>query len=402
MLFWIVAGTLAAIVAALLARPLLALAPPASGASPDQAIYRDQLAEVDRDLARGLLNPAEAERARVEIARRLLAADRAEPALLREAPRGLGLGAAVVAAVLVVMGGLGLYAMLGQPGAEDTPRAERLAAAQALRDSRPSQSEAESAAREAFPPPEPQADPEYLAMIEELRRVVPTRGDDLQGWELLALHEARLGRYAESARAQERVVALRGEEATAGDWLGLADRMVAAAGGSVTPETEAVLGQIARLEPENLGLLYYLGLLEAQTGRPDRAFPLWRRVVEEAPEGSLHRRLAEGQIADVAWFAGVDYQPPAGSGPSPGDMAAAADMDPAAREEMVRGMVEGLAARLASEGGRAEDWARLVTSLATLGETERAGAVLTEARGVFAGETDAEALLDAAAEEAGL
>lgn len=403
MMFWIVAGMMAALVALVLARPLLAQPPPAAEASPDQAIYRDQLREVDRDLSRGVIGPEEAERARTEIARRLLAADRAGPLRFHEAPRRVALVTASMAAALAVLGSLLLYSFLGRPGAVDLPRASRIAQAEALRDARPLQAEAEAMALEAFPPPEPRAPADYLEMIEELRRVVPTRPGDLQGWELLALHEARLGRYADAARAQERVVAIKGEDATAEDVLGLADRMVAAAGGVVTPEAELVLSGIADREPDNLGLLYYLGLLEAQTGRPDRAFPLWRKVIEDAPDGSLHRRLALGQIEEVAWLAGVDYEPPsATAGPSAGDIAAAADMEPAAREEMVRGMVDSLSARLAAEGGPAEEWARLITSLAVLGDSGQAGAILTEARGVFAGDEAAAAMLDRAAQEAGL
>lgn len=403
MMFWIVAGMLAALVALLLARPLLAPPQRTAEASPDQAIYRDQLREVDRDLGRGVIGPEEAERARTEIARRLLAADRAGPVHLGEAPRRAAVAVAVGAAGLVVLGSLLLYSVLGRPGTADLPRAARIAEAEVLRGSRPSQAEAEAAALAAFPVPTPQAPADYLEMIEELRRVVPTRPDDLQGWELLALHEARLGRYADAARAQRRVVEIKGADATAADFLGLADRMVAAAGGAVTPEAEMVLSEIASRDPEDLGLLYYLGLLEAQTGRPDRAFPLWRKVIEDAPEDSLHRRLALGQIEEVAWLAGVDYEPPAASsGPTAEDMAAAAEMDPAARQEMVRGMVDSLAARLAAEGGPVEDWARLVTSLGVLGDTERAAAILAEARQVFAGDEAALAALDGAARDAGL
>ncbi|TNC63221.1 c-type cytochrome biogenesis protein CcmI [Rubellimicrobium roseum] len=398
MLFWIVAGTLAAVVAALLVRPLLAPPPAGAAESPDAAIYRDQLAEVDRDLARGTLGPAEAERARTEIARRLLAADRAGPLSFAEAPRRAGVAVAAVAAGLVVLGSLLAYSALGRPGAGDTPLARRLAEAQALRDQRPSQAEAEAQAAGMFA--EPEAPAEYLEMVEELRHIVPERGDDLTGWTLLADHEARLGRYADAARAQARVIAIKGGEATAADHLGLVDRMVAAAGGIVTPEAEAALADLAALDTDNLGLLYYLGLLEAQTGRPDRAFPLWRKVVEEAAPDSLHHRLASGQIVDVAWLAGVDYEPPAG--PSDADMAAAQEMDPESREQMIRGMVDGLASRLASEGGPPADWARLITSLAVLGETERAGAILAEARSTFAGNPEAEALLDQAATQAGL
>jgi cytochrome c-type biogenesis protein CcmH len=305
-----------------------------------------------------------------------------------------------LAAVLVVIGGLGLYSVLGSPGVADLPREARLAQAEALKAARPSQEEAEAEAAGLFP--EPEVPDDYRAMIEELRRVVPTRPDDLEGWQLLAQHEARLGRYADAARAQERVVAIKGEGATVEDWMGLADRMVAAAGGTVTPEAERVLAEVANLDGENLGLLYYLGLLEAQTGRPDRAFPLWRKVVEEAPAESLHRRLAEGQIEEVAWLAGVDYQTPAARGPLPEEMEAVAGMEPEARAQMIRSMVDSLSERLATDGGPPADWARLVTSLSVLGDTEQAAAVLAEARGAFAGNAEAKALLDEAATTAGI
>lgn len=403
MLFWIPAGALTLLVAALIARPLLTRAPRRAGpAATDQAIYRDQMAEVDRDLARGLLDPDEAERARTEIARRLLAADRAGRGPAAEAPARLSRLVSALCAMLILAAGFGLYAGIGRPGMPDLPRAGRLAEAEALRANRPSQAEAEAEAARSMPPPAVDPPEDYAAMIARLREIVPQRPDDLQGWELLALHEARLGNYAAAARAQERVIALKGEAATAEDWVGLADRMVAAAGGYVSPETETVLAELRQRDGDNPALLYYLGLLEAQTGRPDRAFPLWRRVVEEGPDG-LHRRLALGQIAEVAWLAGVDYTPPSDpAGPTAEQVAAAGAMDPEARAAMIRGMVESLRERLEAEGGTAEDWARLVRSLTVLGEREAAQEALARARAAHAGDAAGLALLAAAARDAGL
>ncbi len=412
MLFWIVVAAMALLVAGLLARPLLDGGGTAAAPAPtDQAVYRDQLAEVDRDVARGVLNPEDAERARAEIARRLIAADRAGAPPMDDAPTRLsGLGAAL-AALLALALGLGLYLAIGRPGLGDLPRAERLAQAQALRASRPSQAEAEAEAAASLPPPPADLPADYLDMVADLREVVPTRPDDLPGWELLALHEARLGNYAAAARAQERVVALKGEDATAADWVALADRMVAAAGGFVSPETEAVLAEVMARDDDDFALLYYLGLLEAQTGRPDRAFPLWREVVEEAPDG-LHRRLALAQIEQAAWLAGVDYtapaeggaaiDPAAAPGPTPREIANAAAMDPAMRGEMIGGMVEGLRARLDAQGGTAEEWGRLIVSLVVLGDAQGARAALDRARAAFAGDGGALAVLTEAAAQAGL
>jgi cytochrome c-type biogenesis protein CcmH len=107
-------------------------------------------------------------------------------------------------------------------------------------------------------------------------------------------------------------------------------------------------------------------------------------------------------LASPAQATPSDDPPAAAAGPSEDEMAAAAELDPAEREEMIRGMVEGLASRLASEGGPAADWARLVTSLAVLGDTERAQAILAEARTVFEGDAEAQGLLDEAVRASGL
>lgn len=77
-------------------------------------------------------------------------------------------------------------------------------------------------------------------------------------------------------------------------------------------------------------------------------------------------------------------------------------MDPEAREQMIRGMVEGLSQRLATDGGAAPEWAQLIGALGVLGETERAQAILGEARQVFANQPDDLRLIEDAAQRGGL
>ena len=401
MLFWIIAALLTLAVAAGLALPLAGRRLRAADPDRARAIYKDQLAEVDRDLARGVIDAAEAERARTEIARRLLATDRDGPARLSDAPRGLSRGAAVVAVIALVAGAFGLYRMMGSPGYADQPRAARIAMSDAMRATRPSQAEAEAQvaaiveANRITPPPEIQE------TVDTLRAALAENPDDLAGWQVLTDFETRTGNLAAAAAAMGEIVRIKGDAATTEDLVGLVDRMVFSAQGYVSPEAEAVLDRIAATEPENLAMLYYVGLLYAQTDRADRAFTLWRRVIEEGGD-SLHARLARDGIGDVAWLAGRDYTPPDLPGPSAEQMAAAADMAPEDRDAMIRGMVAQLSDRLATEGGTAEEWARLISSLGVLGETAQAQAIWTEAQVIFADAPDDLALIRAAAEEAGL
>ncbi|EAR52295.1 Putative cytochrome c-type biogenesis protein, cycH [Oceanicola granulosus HTCC2516] len=401
MLFYLICALLALAVTATLLAPLLRDGGDGGAEASDVDVYRGQLAEVDRDLARGTLAPEEAERTRTEIARRLLAAD-AEASAAAPAPRRATRVVAGLSALLVLGGGGAIYAALGAFGPDgpyrDLPRAERLAAGEALRQSRPSQAELQDAAP---PVTEREAPEEYMAMVAELREIVPTRPDDVQGWALLARNEATLGNWPAALAAQQRLVALKGAETSLAERVQLLDLMVAATGGVVSPEAETLAETLLAADPASTPARYYLGLLYAQTDRPDIAVRLWRPAVENAAPDDLHASLAREQIIRAAELAGLDYTPPAAPAPRGPDAAAEA-MDPEARAEMIRGMVAALSDRLATEGGPAEEWARLINAYAVLGEEERATAILAEARDVFAASARDLGIIDGAARRAGL
>ncbi len=405
MIFWLIAAAIAACAAWVLLAPLRTPARVAAPAeSADMRIYRDQLAEVDRDLARGTLDEGEAARLRIEVQRRLLDADRTHQseAVAGRAPIS-ALRALMIALPLVLVGGgLALYATLGAPGAHDFSMQDRLAMAEQMNAARPSQAEAVAAApdREVT-----NADPKFLELMTKLRAAVTERPDDLEGHLLLARNEAVLGRYDAAATAQANVVRLKGDAAVASDYAEQAGLMILAADGLVTPEAEEVLIRALQLDPANGVGRYYAGLLHVQVGRPDRAFQMWRGLLEEGAADAPWNAPIRAQISDVARAAGVIYAPPPVAptrGPSADDIAAAAEMTDDERTEMIRGMVDGLSDRLATEGGPASDWARLIGALGVLGETERAAAIWNEARDVFAANPGDLALLAQAASQAGL
>ncbi|WP_377504754.1 c-type cytochrome biogenesis protein CcmI [Octadecabacter sp. R77987] len=414
MLFWVIICVIALLSGLALVAPLWRAAQTGESGHEDVALYRAQLAEVERDLARGVLAEDEAARTRTEIARRLLAADQAAGAVMGNASLGLSRGAGVAVLATTIALAVGIYIALGAFDSTgpypDLSRADRIAAGNALRANRLSQPEAEAAyGTEGAVLAE--IPPEYLAMIEQLRAVVPQNPDELQGWELLALHEARIGNYAAASRAQEQVLRLKGDAVTVADRIGLLDRLVTATNGYVTPEAEQVMLQVLEIDPRNVPARYYAGLLYAQTDRPDLALRLWRGVLESGDPQGLYVALANAQIADVAFAAGEEFDPasitprgpvPAARGPSDEDIAAAADMSSEDRAQMIAGMVSQLSERLASEGGPASDWARLITALGVLNETERAQMILDEARTAFAGQEADLALIEDAAAQAGL
>jgi cytochrome c-type biogenesis protein CcmH len=407
MAFWIVAFVMAAAVAALMLVALRRGGDEAGAAEADMRVYRDQLREVDRDVARGVLTAAEAETIRVEVSRRLLEADRESGVAAegRQAPGALTGAMAALTAVTVVGGTFALYQWLGAPGYPDLPLAARLEMAAEARANRPSQTEAEAAVKAmAQPAPEPDAD--YLALMERLRTTVAERPDDLQGHRLLARNEAALGNFAAALAAQARVLEILGESATSADYADQADMMVMAAGGYVSPEAEGVLEQALMRDPENGTALYYSGLSMLQTGRPDLAFRIWDGLLRQSAPTDPWVVPIRAQIVELADIAGdFNYELPAmgnAPGPTQEQMDAAAEMTPEARTEMIQGMVQGLSDRLATEGGPPEDWARLIGALGVMGNTEQAAAIAAEAEQVFAGNDAALSLIAEARMRAGI
>lgn len=409
MLFWIVSTTLALVVAGLMALALLRARPEAEPpAAYDLRVYRDQLKEVDRDLARGVIDPADADRVRTEVSRRILAADaqlQAQTSGSRRRGPGLTALAAGLAAVLVAGAAL-LYGQLGAPGYDDLPRQLRIEQAEYVRQTRPEQAAAED---EIAAAPTVPGDPQYADLMEKLRATVRERPDDLQGQVLLAQNEAALGNFIAARVAQEEVIRIRGDAATSQDFADLGEMMVLAAGGYVSPEAEMALGRALQLDRRNPVARYYWGLMMVQIGRPDIAFSIWDQLLAESPAEAPWRDPIEARMPELASLAGERYEPrppapmlPPLPGPSREDVEAAGEMSPEAQLDMARGMVAGLEARLDEDGGAPEDWARLITSLAVLGEAERAEAARHRADTVFAEDDAALAVIAAAAAQAGL
>lgn len=396
-MFWIVVALLLAACILVMAAALRGGAGP--GVRPDVDVYRDQLRELERDAARGTLDPEEAEAARTEVARRLLAADRVRDDGVRGSGNSwLGLG---LIGVPVIAVSLGIYFWIGTPGKPDYPLQGRILRIEEARAARPDQTRAEAAVPDEID--DSRADVTRLA--EELKQVLAARPDDLRGWRLAVQTQAGLGDLEAAWQSQDRVIAILGEEAGAEEFALLAELMILAAGGYVSPQAETALSEAVRRDRANGTARYYAGLMYAQGGRPDRAFGIWRGLIAESAPGDPWLDPIYAQIEEVSVLAG-DPTPldelPQPRGPSVDDIEAAGDMTPQDRIEMIGNMVQGLSERLANEGGTAEEWARLITSYGVLGRTDAAATVYAEAKTVFAADRGALDTLARAADRAGV
>ena len=376
--FWAAAFVITVAVFWLIARALRQV--PAAQDNPSLRVYRDQLAEVDRDLARGVISGDEAVRIRTEVSRRVLEAGRSRAPVTGGSPAMATVGTAVVgAALLAAVGG---YYWLGAPGYPDLPLSVRLERAQAAYDARPSQAQSEAAAKV---PATTTPDAEFLDLMAKLRTAVTARPDDLAGLALLARNEASLGNFIAARMAQQHLVDLKADRATAEDHEILAQLMIGAAGGQVSPQAEAELIKALQSDPKRGLAQYFSGLMFAQTGRPDRTFALWEPLLAEGPPDAPWIAPIRASIEDIAVMAGVHYTLADAKGPDAAAIAAADDMMPEDRKAMIKGMVGQLQDRLDTMGGPVEDWVKLINALRVLGEDDRARDAVLAANTAFAG-----------------
>ena len=390
--FWAVAAALSAVVAAMLARALRGTSGPVTGtADADLGVYKDQLAEIGRDLARGTIGLDEAERLRAEVGRRVLEADRARTSPEAGVSAGGTLPGLALILALVVPGGLATYWWLGAPGYPDLPLEARIAALDSAIAARPSQ--ADQLARLGLT-----MDPGAEARLrDELAGIAEV--DDLR-----TKYRAYLlaGEMGNAVRTQERLMELLADDANAQDYADLALALALEAEGYISPEAETALRETLKRDISNELARYLVGEMFFQGGRFDQAFRFWRPIAEDGNPAAPWVASVRERIGMVADLAGIRYTLPGARGPSAGDVAAAGEMAPEDRQAMIEGMVAQLADRLATEGGSVEDWERLIRSLAVLERLGEAQAIYDEAKERFAGRPAELSFLRQAAVESGL
>lgn len=233
MMIWLVIAVMTAAVVAVLLVPFLreSKAMPSSDADFDSAVYRDQLQELDRDAARGIIGEAEAQAARNEISRRLLQV--ATPA----AP-GSGHRYALLAVLLVPLIALPLYAKYGSPRVPDVPLQERLNGAIANKD--------------------------FAALVATVEAHLAKSPDDAGGWRVVAPAYRNEQRWDDAAAAYANILRL--APPTAEALADYAEMLVYANEGMVTDEAQRAFDEALKLDPGDARARFYRDLAVKQGG----------------------------------------------------------------------------------------------------------------------------------------
>lgn len=389
MLLGVFAILMTALVAWALVRPLRRpLAAPPAPEAYNLAVYRDQLAELERDLARGAINPEESAAARTEIERRVLAAGGRLSDVVpaeRAAPRW---AAPVVVAVLLAGAG-GAYLVLGNPGAPDRPFATRGDVDQAIQGGDAMHGEMDQ-------------------LVSQLAKKLQENPEDPTGWALMARSLLRLDRMDEAIDAYRRAIAL--TKGTDGNLVAeYGEALVIANQGAVVPEARTIFERMLREQPKSPQARYYLGLAKVQSGDTPSGLQDWKALLAESPADAPWRETLERQIATAEGRAppapSPSPAPPAGGAPAPGpsqaDIAAAGQMSADDRAAMIETMVARLADRLKSNPDDLDGWRRLARAYGVLGRKPEAMQAHQRVLALAPNDPDALWALGAAAQERG-
>jgi cytochrome c-type biogenesis protein CcmH len=370
-------------------------------------VYKDQLAEVDRDKAQGLIDETEAASARLEIELRILAAGKGDDGPAETVSPNWQYRMVTGVAAVVVLGSVGLYAALGRP---DLPSAQSEALA--------------TGGQESAQGGEAQGGSEVEMLVKRLEKRMADNPKDPEGWRLLGWSYYNMARYKDAVAAYRRAVDLQQDNPALKAMLG--EAMVSEAGDRVTDAALAVFEQVLAVSPNDERARFFKGVFKAQNGDNQGALDEWLALYKAAPADAEWVTDLRTRIEETAKQAGIDVsarlaearpaasataaagsaasQPSAAAapGPSAADVENAKQMKPEDRQNMAAGMVERLASRLESSPKDADGWIMLIRSRMVMKDAEKARAALEKAKTVFADEPDTQKRIVEAAQAMGV
>lgn len=362
-LLWIILGVMTLSAALILAWPLFDSRRFKNDSTFALAVYRDQLAEINRDATRGILDETQARAAQIEIERRILALADAPKFQPAKAPTPLLI---VAMAVVLPLGAFGLYLHLGSPGLPGQP-------AQGLADS-------------------VAASPQ----LQGLQAAIEKAPTDPATWRALGEGLMAARRPSDAANAFARALGLGDRDPKLQSRYGSA--LVLAAQGRVDDKAEAAFGAALAADPTDPIARFFVGLAKEQAGDPTGALTDWLGLERDLPPNiPWHADLTQNidRVArelgkDPATLPGratssADAAPPpaaAGGTPSQSDLDAAAKMSDSERQAFIASMVAQLAERLKAEPNDLDGWLRLAKAYSVLGKRDDARTAWANAAGL--------------------
>lgn len=369
--FWSVAAALTVVALAFMVVPLVRKvkveAKDTARAEFDLTVYKDQLKEIDRDMDRGVLSEDQAQAARTEIERRMLAAaqdkDEAAPKADASSP-GLSMALMIAIVIAVPAGTIGGYYYLGQPGAQDQPLAQRQQQMQNHAQGGQSNEEMRAQAME---------------LIAKLEQRLKDNPNDLEGWAIMADVHTAMNKFNEAAAAYEHIAKLTDRHPE--PLVLWAESLIYAENTVVIPAAVELLKEVKEKDPSEPRSYFYLALERQQHDDLEAAMDEYVQLLKVSPSDAewvpqIQDRLRiiagelEVEIPVVELLPPAEPTMPVGPGPTAEQMQDAAQMSAEERNAMVQAMVNRLAERLKENPDDLAGWQRLMQAYEVMGNAE--------------------------------
>ena len=350
MIAWLPLIILALLAATMIIMPLISKArPPKTRAEFDLQVYKDQLRELEDDVARGIITPQQETAARLEIDRRLLGVAKAGYKSPGKLPKWQAALALLIAVPAV---SLGLYLWRGSPGAADRPYSARPELVQPQAMSR-----------------------ELLAFIAEQETALSQNPNDVDAWLMIGRAYLAVGRFEDSANAVRKAIGMGRNDA--GTHTELVEALINGAGGLVTPPAQQAIDAALAIDPTHPAARYYDGIAKAQAGKVREAFDIWLKLAAETPSDAPYLPYIRSQLEGAARQLNVNLaevmpRPLPPQNPING-------MTPEQQQAMILQMVERLANQMQQTPGDLQGWLRLSQSYRVLQRWDEARAAVEKA-----------------------
>lgn len=276
--FLIAAAVIVALVLVLLMRPFFRRIGPGPTSHQDlnSAIYREQLAKLEQDLAEGTLGKDDYAQARAELQRRLLEESQGEDAAVtlnppRKTMIGVGLAVPLVAGAF--------YLLIGSPASMTGGGAQQMAGNQDLE-----------------------------RMVAVLAEKLEKEPNNPKGWAMLARSYKVMGRTAEAEKAFERAGSFIDDDAPM--LAAYADTVASNNGGQLAGKPAMLIQKALKADPENAMALWLSGTADLEAKNYAQALRTWERLAALLPPGSEDVRMLQGAIDDVRARTGLPAKAP--------------------------------------------------------------------------------------------
>lgn len=387
MTLWLLMTILCSATAVVMSIPLIRRYDDQGREVQDQAIYQDQLSEVDRDELAGTIDAPEAKAARAEIRRRLTIA---ETTMKKSQPLSSGwkMLALVSTAAFVILGGVNLYAYLGTP---ELPSVSNL---QPPTPAVPTTQDSVSGSGQID------------TLITKLQARMQANPRDAEGWRMLGWAQFNKQNYAASAEAYAKAVEI--DPANIDYRSAYAESLVQTADGIVTPKAQSLITEVLAKDPKNFRARFYDSLAQEQAGDKTGALDRWIALLAASPEGAGWREDVIARIVNLGKATGRDVSAivasasPSTSVITDAQKSAIQALPEGDQTAMIKGMVAKLADRLKTNPNDADGWIKLIKSYQVLNDPASAKDALNTALVAFTNDPANKDKIVAAATNLGL